>query len=134
MFVDASAIVAMIAHEAGSDALAAKMEAAEHRLTSAIAILEATMALHRLRSGTIADAEALVRSLMATADIGLAPIADREARAAVAAYARYGKGQGHPARLNLGDCFAYACARTHDVPLLFVGGDFPQTDIASATA
>ncbi|WP_446721531.1 type II toxin-antitoxin system VapC family toxin [Methylobacterium sp. DCY52] len=49
------------------------------------------------------------------------------------AHARYGKGR-HPARLNLGDCFAYACARVHRVPLLYVGDDFPQTDIRPALA
>ncbi|MGT2479980.1 type II toxin-antitoxin system VapC family toxin [Methylobacterium oryzae CBMB20] len=56
---------------------------------------------------------------------------DRRAALALAAHARYGKGR-HPARLNLGDCFAYACARVHGVPLLYVGDDFPQTDIRSA--
>ena len=52
--------------------------------------------------------------------------------AALAAFARYGKGQGHPAQLNLGDCFAYAVARTHATPLLFAGRDFTRTDISPA--
>lgn len=47
------------------------------------------------------------------------------------AFDRYGKGRGHPARLNMGDCFAYAMARQRGVPLLFKGDDFGQTDIAA---
>jgi ribonuclease VapC len=45
---------------------------------------------------------------------------------------RYGRGTGHPARLNFGDCFSYACAKSAGVPLLFVGADFAQTDIEAA--
>ncbi len=52
-------------------------------------------------------------------------------RAAMDAFDRYGRGR-HPARLNIGDCFAYACARTLAVPLLFKGADFSQTDIVVA--
>lgn len=55
-----------------------------------------------------------------------------EGREAISAFTRFGKGRGHPAQLNMGDCFAYACARTHNVPLLFVGDDFSRTDIPSA--
>jgi ribonuclease VapC len=45
-------------------------------------------------------------------------------------FAKYGKGRGHPARLNFGDCFAYAMAKQHGVPLLYKGDDFSQTDLA----
>lgn len=51
---------------------------------------------------------------------------------AAAAFDRYGKGRGHPAQLNFGDCMAYAVAKAHGVPLLYKGDDFAQTDIASA--
>ena len=70
---------------------------------------------------------------LAEARVTLVPISATECTAALAAHARFGKGR-HPARLNLGDCFAYACAKVHGVPLLFVGDDFPQTDIRSALA
>jgi len=60
------------------------------------------------------------------------PITAAEARTALAAFARYRKGFGHPARLNMGGCFAYAMARNPRVPLLFKGDDFPKTDIESA--
>jgi ribonuclease VapC len=53
-------------------------------------------------------------------------------RMAVAAFDLYGKGRGHPARLNFGDCMAYAVAKHHDIPLLFKGEDFARTDIVPA--
>jgi ribonuclease VapC len=62
------------------------------------------------------------------------PITEKETGIALAAFARYGKGCGHPARLNLGDCFAYAMAKSYQTTLLFKGDDFGKTDIRSATA
>jgi ribonuclease VapC len=58
-------------------------------------------------------------------------IDDAIARAAVSAFSRYGKGRGHPARLNLADCLVYAAAMSVGAPLLFIGDDFTRTDIAS---
>lgn len=87
------------------------------------------MAVARLKQLTIAAAEAHVRDFLQAAAIAIVPIADVEAREALAAFARFGKGQGHPAQLNMGDCFAYACARTCKAELLFVGNDFSRTDI-----
>ena len=55
-----------------------------------------------------------------------------QARLARIAFRRFGKGSGHPARLNFGDCFAYALAKAFDAPLLYKGGDFGHTDITSA--
>jgi ribonuclease VapC len=52
--------------------------------------------------------------------------------AARRAFDRFGKGKGHPAKLNICDCMSYAVARHHDVPLLYKGGDFARTDIRSA--
>jgi ribonuclease VapC len=60
------------------------------------------------------------------------PITGKEAETALAAFARYGKGRGHPAKLNLGDCFAYAMAKNHGAALLFTGDDFGRTDIRPA--
>ena len=53
-------------------------------------------------------------------------------RAAATAFERFGKGRGHPAQLNLGDCMTYAVAKTHGVPLLYKGNDFDNTDIRRA--
>lgn len=59
-------------------------------------------------------------------------ITEQEAETALAAFSRYGKGRGHPAQLNLGDCFAYAVAKNHRTALLFKGEDFDKTDIPPA--
>jgi ribonuclease VapC len=64
-------------------------------------------------------------------EIKLVNVPPETARIALDAFVRYGKGR-HPARLNFGDCFAYACARHLGEPLMFKGGDFPQTDIEAA--
>ena len=58
------------------------------------------------------------------------PIGERENDGAFEAFHRYGKRSGHPARLNLGDCFAYACAKANDARLLYKGDDFARTDLA----
>jgi ribonuclease VapC len=59
------------------------------------------------------------------------PITDRDSDLAIVALKQFGKGR-HRAKLNMGDCFAYACARRHSLPLLFKGDDFSQTDIEAA--
>ena len=87
----------------------------------------------RTQSAPPEFAEGIVDGFRETTGLELVSLGVAEIRVAVAAHARYGKGR-HPARLNLGDCFAYACARVHGVPLLYVGDDFPQTDIRSARA
>lgn len=132
MFVDASALVAILTGEAERASLLRELDAAEAAITSALAVFETVAALSRRKAQSIADSESQVSELLAEARIGLVAISEGESRAAVAAFARFGKGLGHPAQLNMGECFAYACARTHDVPLLFVGDDFSRTDIRSA--
>lgn len=66
------------------------------------------------------------------ADLSLLGSDERQARVALEADRRYGRGTGHPARLNFGDCLAYAAAKAHDAPLLFKGGDFLHTDVTRA--
>ena len=60
------------------------------------------------------------------------PVSLQQVLIAREAYRRYGKGSGHPARLNFGDCFAYALAKDFDEPLLYIGNDFVHTDVQSA--
>ena len=74
---------------------------------------------------------ALVGEYSPGSEIEVIGIGPAEGDLALDAFERYGKGR-HPARLNMGDCFAYACARTHGVPLLFKGDDFSHTDILIA--
>jgi ribonuclease VapC len=131
MFVDASALVAIITSEPDGPALAKRLNASEPRYISPVAIYETAMALLRLRDGTIDAAMALIDDFLQHSRIGTIPITDEIGRNALDAFARYGRGR-HPARLNMGDCFAYACARSLGVPLLCKGDDFAQTDITLA--
>ncbi|GEO98733.1 type II toxin-antitoxin system VapC family toxin [Methylobacterium haplocladii] len=133
MFIDASALVAILCAETGYVTLADHLRSSGRPITSAFAIFETVMALSRKNGLSVEDGETEVRRFLVSAGIAIVAIADDESQAALAAHARFGKGRGHPAQLNMGDCFAYACARTHDVPLLFVGDDFPRTDIRLAT-
>lgn len=132
MFVDASAIVAMITQEPEATRFLDRVETADDPITSAVAIFEAALGIFRKRQSTVDQALDDVRQLLEEADIRVVGISEAEAVEALSAFSRYGKGRGHPAQLNLGDCFAYAVARTNDVPLLFKGNDFSETDIESA--
>ena len=77
--------------------------------------------------GIAAEAETPIAGL----DVEIVPVTRASARRAADAYARWGQGV-HPASLNFGYCFAYELARTRGSPLLFVGGDFAQTDVMPA--
>ena len=96
-------------------------------------MFEATLGVCRKRHASVAEAQQDVLEFLETAGVGTVPIAGAEAQAALDAFSRYGKGRGHPAQLNMGDCFAYAVAKTHQAALLFKGEDFDKTDIRSAT-
>lgn len=71
-----------------------------------------------------------VERLIREAAIEIVPIEPDQARLAVEAFSRYGKGRGHPAQLNLANCLSYACAKIRGVPLLYKGRDFSHTDLA----
>ena len=131
MFVDASAIVAIIADEDDGTALARRLSVAQRRYTSPIAVYETILGIARIRGGPLAAVSALIDEFIQRLDIDTIPITADIGRAALAAFDRFGRGR-HPARLNMGDCFAYACARELGVPLLFKGDDFSQTDVATA--
>ncbi len=132
MFVDASAIVAILTREPEAEALANLLEAAPSPITSPIAIFEAALGLCRKRYASVAEAEADVREFLAVARVRIVSITTGEAETALNAFSRYGKGRGHPAQLNLGDCFAYAVARNYGTTLMFKGDDFSKTDIERA--
>lgn len=134
MFVDASAMIAILTREPEADALADALEASEEPVTSAIAIFEAALGIRRKRRSSVGETRLDILGLLASARIGIVDIGTKEADAALAAFERYGKGQGHPAQLNLADCFAYAVAKNRGVPILFKGDDFARTDIGKAAA
>jgi ribonuclease VapC len=128
MFVDASAIVGILAREVDGPSLAAQVTQADRLFTSPLAIYEAVLGLARSRNMAIDDAQTAVSDFLTDSR---AEITEEVGRDAIRAFDRFGRGR-HPARLNMGDCFAYACARSLAVPLLFKGDDFSQTDIAVA--
>lgn len=73
-------------------------------------------------------------AFLAASRVQVVPFDEAQARAALEARIRFGRGLGGPGKLNLGDTYAYALAKVRNAPLLFVGDDFAQTDIASALA
>ncbi|MBP1183695.1 type II toxin-antitoxin system VapC family toxin [Methylobacterium sp. PvR107] len=131
MFVDASTLVAILTAEPDSPVPLDCLDGAVTPLTLGLAVFETVVAVARKMAMSVADAEAEVAEFFRVTGLRIVPIAEAVSAQAVATHARYGKGR-HPTRLNLGDCFAYACAQVHGVPLLYVGDDFPQTDIRSA--
>jgi len=131
IFVDASAMISMMAGEGDADELADRLAADRTRLCSAISLWETTAGLCRTYMFSVPSARAVLQSFIELNDLALVSIGERELELAAQAYAEFGKGR-HPAALNMGDCFAYACARANRARLLFKGDDFTRTDIAAA--
>jgi ribonuclease VapC len=131
MFLDASAIIGILAREPDAASLAMRLDQAADVYTSPIAIYEAVLGLARACSFSIRDADAVLDRFLEEANVNIIPVSDEIGRAAIRAFERFGKGR-HVAALNMGDCFAYACARGIEVPLLFKGDDFPRTDVTAA--
>jgi len=131
IFVDASAMVAILAEESGAAHLIRRLDEARSPITSPVAVFETATALSRKLNQSHSASQAQIERFLDASDIRVVPIMPGDGERALAAHARFGKGR-HPARLNLGDCFAYACAKAHGARLLFIGDDFPQTDIAPA--
>jgi ribonuclease VapC len=131
MFIDASALTAMLTDEEEARELLARLAQSRTRLTSPLAVWEAAIAIARVLGLGIGEAADAVDSYLALMEIETVAVPPAAARIALDAFDRYGKGR-HPARLNFGDCFAYACARHLGQPLMFKGGDFAQTDIEAA--
>ena len=131
IFVDASAMIAMMAGETDADELADRLGAERLRLCSAVSLWETLAGLCRTYVFSVPSARAEVQSFVELNDVKFVSIGEREFDLATQAYADFGKGR-HPAALNMGDCFAYACAKANRATLLFKGDDFTKTDIAGA--
>ena len=129
MFLDASAMIAIIARESDAAALAQRLRQASEVYTSPIAIYESVLGLARLGNASVQDAQIVLERFLEQLRAQIMPITAEIGRGALTAFERYGKGR-HSAALNMGDCFAYACARELDLPLLFKGDDFPLTDVS----
>ena len=131
--VDASAIVAVLTREPDADLLLSTLETAGPAETTPVAVYEAVLGVSRKRQWSVAEAETHVRDFLEAAGVVVQPIQMEIAHVALEAFARYGKGRGRPARLNLGDCFVYAQAKVGGASLLYKGEDFSKTDIESAS-
>ena len=129
MILDASAVIAILRDEPDAARFAQAIQEAEHRRISAVNYVEAAAVIDGSRDPV---ASRQFDDLLRDARVTIEPVTPVQARMARDAYRDFGKGSGHPAKLNFGDCFAYALARAMGEPLLFKGGDFPHTDIASA--
>ena len=131
IFVDTSALIAILAEEPDASMFAAKIEAEADCISGAHVILESSM-----RFATIAGlrrrwpTDRLHRVPGGAIDV--VPMTEDVAHVAVAAFERYGKGRKSRAGLNFGDCLSYACAKVHGARLLFKGDNFAHTDIAKA--
>lgn len=130
MIVDASAILAIMLEEEDGDAFedALLLAPKRHHVMSPVNYLEAAVRLDGL-NGTNKGAE--LDNMLIDFGVELVAVTPKQAKLAREAYRRYGKGN-HEARLNLGDCFAYALAKARDEKLLFKGDDFRHTDVEAA--
>jgi ribonuclease VapC len=126
--IDASAILAIALGEPESERFSRAI-AAREGLVGTPTLVESRMAL----SMKIDDPDRFIDRFVAPPEVHVVAFSLEMYRAAVSAFDRFGCGH-HPARLNFGDCMAYAVARVHDAPLLYKGGDFEKTDVKSAFA
>jgi ribonuclease VapC len=129
MIIDTSAIIAILREEAEARRFAEAIEAAPARRISAASYVEIGAVIDGARDPV---ASRLVDDLLAAAQIVIEPVSPAQARIAREAYRDFGKGSGHAAGLNFGDCFAYALERATGEPLLYKGDDFSHTDVAAA--
>ncbi len=129
MILDTSALVAILRAEPDASSYANAIESAGVRRLSAANYVEVGAVIDRAGD---AIASRRVDELLAISGIGIETVTASQARIAREAYRDFGKGSGHPAGLNFGDCFSYALAKTIGEPLLFKGEDFVHTDITSA--
>ncbi|MFT4135629.1 type II toxin-antitoxin system VapC family toxin [Microbacterium sp.] len=129
MIVDTSAVMAVLEREPEGDAVAEALAVSPATRISAVTLVELTAVVQRY--GRV-EVHRKVDRLLQTWGVETVPFDSEQSRIARQAYRDYGRGSGHPAQLNLGDCFSYALATVTGDPLLYVGQDFAATDIPPA--
>jgi ribonuclease VapC len=129
MIVDTSAIMAMLLDEPEQAQFVRMMMLAPSRKMSAGGWIELSVVLTRRKHSEL---ESRLNQLLDVTPVEIVPVGIDQARIGASIYRKYGHGSGHPARLNFGDCFAYALAKETGEPLLFKGDDFIHTDITPA--
>ena len=128
MIIDTSAIIAILRDEPEAKSCARAIADATIRRVSAVNFVESAVVIDASRDPI---ATRRFDDFIKAANISTEPVTATQAQIARGAYRDFGKGSGHPAKLNFGDCFAYALAKESGEPLLFKGGDFAHTDITS---
>jgi ribonuclease VapC len=131
MIIDTSALIAILRDEPEAASCAREIEIATERRVSSANYLEAALVIDASRDPI---ASRRFDDLVREAQLIIEPVTEAQARIAREAYRDFGKGSGHRASLNFGDCFAYALAKDMGEPLLFKGDDFAHTDITPAHA
>lgn len=126
MIVDPSVLVAIITGESHAAVFARALSRASTIRLSAASFVELAVVIDGRRDPVLSGA---LDAYLTAAEIEVVPLTVQQARIAREAYQRFGRGSGHPARLNMGDCFSYALAHDLGEPLLFKGRDFALTDI-----
>jgi ribonuclease VapC len=129
MIVDSSALLAILRAEPEASDCAKAVESVTSRRVSAANFLETAIVIDGSRDPI---ASRRFDDLLRVGEFSIKPVTEEQARIAREAYRDFGKGSGHPAQLNFGDCFAYGLAKVTGEPLLFKGNDFSRTDIAPA--
>ncbi|MBI3706870.1 MAG: type II toxin-antitoxin system VapC family toxin [Proteobacteria bacterium] len=129
MIIDTSALIAILRDESDAPACARAIESAASRRVSAANYVEAAAVIDGSRDPV---ASRRFDELFRVAQLVIEPVTEAQARIARDAYRDFGRGSGHPAKLNFGDCFAYALAKAMSEPLLFKGDDLAHTDITPA--
>lgn len=138
MFIDASAIVSILNEESGFEEIVKRVQDYESNIfASPLVRFEAVLALARIYSGKIRPtkkhleiSENAVNSFCNKINAKDVSITPQIGKLAIKTAGRYGKIVGHEAKLNFGDCYAYACAYEYDIRLLYKGNDFSKTDMA----
>lgn len=125
MIIDSSALIAVLLNEANAVRFARAIEDGSPRLVSAASLLETSIVIES-RKGEAGGRE--LDLLLYRAGIEIVAVDPEQAEIARIAWRRFGKGR-YPGGLNYGDCFSYALAKSRQLPLLFQGEDFSQTDI-----
>lgn len=129
--IDTSAIIAIFNNEPLAGACLDAIEQANQSMTGVHVRLESVFGLSRVLGLGRKEAHQLYDDFLDTSGIKSLSLTDKIMRIAVEASAKFGKGTGHPAQLNFGDCMSYALAKNYSMPLLYIGNDFSQTDLKS---
>jgi len=131
MILDSSSIIAVVRSEPESRMFLQIIDSAAHCRLSAVNYVETAIVVDSVRDPVLSRE---LDDFLRDSGVSIQPVTTSQAYIARQAYRDFGKGSGHPARLNFGDCFAYALAKECGEPLLFKGEDFMHTDVTPASA